>query len=157
MHPGFATQSQLVFAGSVEEEILNGCRALEGLDVVYHGRVNHGRSLQLMMDASLLLNCLPETDEARLFITGKMMEYLATGHPVMSTGPLDGDAAALLRETSNSKMFLAEDTAGMAAFVDTAFRKWLKGEPNQNTSLDRIKAYSRLETARALAAVIKGL
>lgn len=153
----FAHRSQLVFAGTIEDEVLALARSIPGVEMIHHGRVSHRRSLELMMNASLLLNCLPETEESKLFITGKMMEYLATGNPVLSTGPVDGDAAALLKETANGRMFPAADVEGMADFVNVAFGKWASGESFLNENRDRFSRYSRRETTRELAGILRNL
>lgn len=155
--PEFVSNAQLAFAGTIEDEITDMCKQVQGLEVVNHGRLSHEASLQLMLNSNLLLNCLPETEDAKFFITGKMMEYLATGHPVLTVGPLDGDAAALLDETTNSKTFLKDDQEEMAGFIGRVFTKWDAGETSANKNMERISKYSRYETTRQLAELIKSM
>ena len=153
----FASRSTLAFAGTVEDQVFQEANVIAGLKVDYRGRVSHKESLQMMMNSQLLLNALPETDEAQLFITGKMMEYLATGNPILCIGPLDGDAVALLQGTTNSSMFAKSDEQGIARFVEMVFDKWSEGVEFSNAHLSQVKQHSRFETTRRLADLIKAM
>ena len=44
---------------------------------------------------------------------GKLFEYLAAGRPILGTGPVDGDAAHILRECHAGEMIGFNDKAGL--------------------------------------------
>ena len=50
--------------------------------------------------ASVLLLVANRTHNAKGIVTGKVFEYLASGRPILAIGPVDGDLAHLMRETS---------------------------------------------------------
>ena len=55
--------------------------------------------------AALLLLLINNTPNAKLILTGKIFEYLVSGRPVVCIGPLDGDAAAVIRESECGSVY----------------------------------------------------
>ncbi|MCF6169915.1 MAG: glycosyltransferase [Bacteroidales bacterium] len=55
--------------------------------------------------AALLLLLINNTPNAKLILTGKIFEYLASGRPVICIGPTDGDAARVIRESGCGKVY----------------------------------------------------
>jgi hypothetical protein len=55
-----------------------------------------------MLKASILLLIIPEIENNKGILTGKLFEYLATGNTIINIGPKDGDAAAILKENAVS-------------------------------------------------------
>jgi hypothetical protein len=52
-------------------------------------------------------------------------------------------------------MFSKDDESGMATLVRSVYDNWLRGEHVLNKNVDRITKFSRAETARELAGIIK--
>lgn len=55
--------------------------------------------------ASLLLLLINNTPSAKLILTGKIFEYLASGTPIICIAPPDGDAAQIVNETRSGKVY----------------------------------------------------
>ena len=55
--------------------------------------------------AAVLLLLINNTPNSKLILTGRLFEYLASGHPIISIGPLYGDAARIITETNCGKVF----------------------------------------------------
>ncbi len=70
--------------------------------VVFVPYVNHSEAIDFMIKAKILLLIIPEIENNKGILTGKLFEYLATGNPILNIGPKDGDAAAILKENAYS-------------------------------------------------------
>lgn len=64
--------------------------------------VNHTDAIEYMSKARVLLLIIPEIENNKGILTGKLFEYLATGNPILNIGPKDGDAATILKENAVS-------------------------------------------------------
>lgn len=64
--------------------------------------VNHTDAIDYMSKARVLLLIIPEIENNKGILTGKLFEYLATGNPILNIGPKDGDAATILKENAVS-------------------------------------------------------
>ena len=65
--------------------------------VVFVPYVNHSEAIDFMIKARILLLIIPEIENNKGILTGKLFEYLATGNPILNIGPKDGDAASILK------------------------------------------------------------
>ena len=70
--------------------------------VIFVPYVNHSEAIDFMIKAKILLLIIPEIENNKGILTGKLFEYLATGNPILNIGPKDGDAAAILKENADS-------------------------------------------------------
>jgi glycosyltransferase involved in cell wall biosynthesis len=59
--------------------------------------VDHNEAVNYMMNSSALLLIIPSHKSNKSIITGKLFEYLASGKPVLCLGPVDGDAAEIIK------------------------------------------------------------
>lgn len=139
-----------ILAGDVAPAIVGAFQAIAGLNTQYVGKLSHREALQLMFDADLLTNCLALIAESRILISGKMMEYLATGNAILAIGDTTGDAANLLNGIVDAGMFAPTDTRKMADFIAQIYRQ----RTTQRMSKPELTAYSRRETTRELSGLI---
>jgi len=108
-----------------------------------------------MAGADVLLFVVPQSQNNKLIITGKLFEYLASGRPIISVGPGNGDAAAILVDTSREKMVEYEDRNGFKSLIMKYFNEWGKN----NGSLvgydsSALEKYSRLSSTKKLAEIM---
>ena len=65
-----------------------------------------------MINSDLLLLIIPNTENNKGILTGKLFEYIATGNPIIYIGPEDGDALEILkRNTVNIALNFKEKEA----------------------------------------------
>ena len=114
--------------------------------------VPHSKALQYMTDADLLFNSLAATDQGKYLISGKLMEYLATGNPVLCLGEPDGDAAQLLSGFSDAKVFARSDISGMCSFIENIFRN--HGKKQHLPDSEKVLQYSRENTTKQLRSLL---
>ncbi|MBA3899865.1 MAG: glycosyltransferase [Bacteroidetes bacterium] len=116
--------------------------------------IPHRDAIQLMLNAELLLNSLAEAENSKMLISGKLMEYVATGNPVLALGDTEGDSAFVLREIEQAEVYSRKDMEGIYGFLKGVFEKWDNGKLEQKTPIGIMK-YSRKETTRELSEIIK--
>ncbi len=75
----------------------------------------HNEVVQEQRTASLLLLLINNTPNAKLILTGKIFEYLASGRPVICIGPIDGDAAAVIHESGCGSVYGFEEVKKLKA------------------------------------------
>jgi glycosyltransferase involved in cell wall biosynthesis len=78
---------------------------------------DHSSAVKCMLGTSILLLLIPDHHSSKSIITGKLFEYLASGKPVISLGPVDGDAAEILAECGHGKTFDYNDTSGIFEYL----------------------------------------
>jgi glycosyltransferase involved in cell wall biosynthesis len=99
--------------------------------------VSHAEAIKYMINASVLLLIIPDIDSNKGILTGKLFEYLATGNPILSIGPKDGDAATILNENALSITVNKEEIEKMCEFVlNSTSMKPLK-------SIESVERFSR--------------
>jgi glycosyltransferase involved in cell wall biosynthesis len=111
----------LKFVGSVspqqKELILS---KIGGSSAEFIPYVDHGAAIKYMLDASVLLLIIPDHKSNKSIITGKIFEYIATGKPIICLGPIDGDAAEILNNIKNSRVYNYNDSKQISLFLKTA-------------------------------------
>ena len=119
------TESVLLsLAGNISQEIIDeikGCAPQ--VEVVYHGYLSHKEAVGLMRKAHLLLNFIFKGASSQM-ISGKLLEYLATGIPILSVGDPRSVAGEFISQGSAAVMLDAKDTKEISAFISKlAFEK----------------------------------
>jgi glycosyltransferase involved in cell wall biosynthesis len=102
--------------GKTDEEL--GRQLEEGsFEFRSHGFVNHSEAVKEMHNANCLLLVIPKMNPNKGIIPGKIFEYIGSGRPILGIGPVDSDAAKLVRETAQGEFFDYEDSEGMMKFL----------------------------------------
>ena len=78
--------------------------------------------------ASVLVLLINNTPNAKLILTGKIFEYLASGRPIICIGPPDGDAAEIIRQTNCGSVFDFTETEGIKEEMLKLFRDFKSGK-----------------------------
>lgn len=77
--------------------------------------IDHRSAIALLQTASMLLFIVPDVPDNKLIVTGKLFEYLAACTELISIGPVDGDAATILKQTGRKPMIDFADADSMKA------------------------------------------
>jgi glycosyltransferase involved in cell wall biosynthesis len=110
--------------------------------------VSHAEAIKYMINASVLLLIIPDIDSNKGILTGKLFEYLATGNPILSIGPKDGDAATILNENAHSITVNKEEIEKMCEFVlNSTSMKPLK-------SIESIERFSRRNLTKEIVNLV---
>lgn len=153
--PDFRLKSKISYVGKVSPSILQETKELLPeieLEIIEY--VPHASAIQHILNANLLLNSLAQTDESKLLISGKLMEYIASGNPVLVLGNPQGDAAELLSGMEVAKVFDRGNTDGIIDFVNRVYNDWKSGKQYEKTEISK---FSRHETTREYVNLLKEL
>ena len=144
---------KICLAGNIQKEILEVLESeFTTSRIVHKGYVPHREAIGLMKRAQLLINILAETTHSQIIISGKQMEYIATGNPVLCITRTDGESAFILKDIENSRVLEKEQVEESAEFIVDLYEKWEKGISITNDVDDEnITRKSRYETTRQLA------
>jgi len=84
---------------------------------------DHKTAVKQMLSSSLQLLILPKDPDNRIFLPGKLFEYIASGKPILCLGPTNGDSAKILEEGGFGKCFDYDDTGGISGFIINSVHK----------------------------------
>lgn len=111
---------RISLAGQMELSLVKDFQtALSGAIVEYHGYLTHAETLALMHTADVLINFIFEGAHTQM-ISGKLLEYMATGVPVLSLGNPQSEAGKLLDQGTAAAMIAPSDTQQIIAFLEKA-------------------------------------
>jgi glycosyltransferase involved in cell wall biosynthesis len=148
-----------VFAGNTNADILEDIRQqLPQINIEYKGYISHAESVGIMKSSQLLFNFLAEQEASEILISGKQMEYIATGNPILTIGNTHGEAAMLMKDLPNANVFEKSQIAEIKEFISLVYAKWKNGEPlTSSVDTPHIKTKSRYETTKQLASFLDTL
>ena len=102
---------RLRFVGSTRAALEPILQAYGLQDIAeFIGHVPHREATRYMQESNALLLVIPDVPKANGILTGKLFEYLGAARPIIALGPVDGDAATILKETGAGRMFGREES-----------------------------------------------
>ncbi len=119
-------------------------------NVVFNGYVKHHEATEIMSSSDMLLFVIPKAENNNLIITGKLFEYLATQNPMLSVGPVNGDAAAIIKEAQRDVIIDFDDIENIKALLFKYFMLWQSRKTKFKHEKGNLEAYSRKELTRKL-------
>jgi glycosyltransferase involved in cell wall biosynthesis len=151
----FSRNVKVEFIGEVHPSFLEFVSASEILRNItfFAGNIPHWELISLYGSSSLLLMILTGYKDAEGFLPGKLFEYLATGLPILAIGPVQGDAAALLKEAGAGEMADSDETRLLKTKILLHYRQWKEhAEPVVHKA--GVQKYSRKEITRKLTGLL---
>jgi len=144
--PDFARKLKIIFAGKVDTSIGQSIRKY-GLETFYEepGQLPRKEALQLNASADILLLPVNKAPNAKGRLPGKLYEYLRIGKPILALGPVDSDAASIIRETGAGETFAYEDEENIKKFIRDIYLKRRIYQPKN------IEKFSNLHQTEKLA------
>lgn len=150
-HPSFAGNTCIELIGK-KDELLLAQRMAELPDgiIVSKDPVGHSAAVTAMRTADLLLFIIPQAKNNELILTGKLFEYLASCTPLISIGPVGGDAAEILSRTGRSSMLDYANTIGIKEQILLRYEQWQTMGATTIQTGEAHTAYSRASMARSV-------
>lgn len=141
------------FIGNVNSEFKSGVEQDEILSPItrFVGHVPHSGLLGIYGKTDLQLLVLAHTAIAPGNLPGKFFEYLASGNPILAIGPVDGDAAGVLKETRAGVIHERGDQEAIKSSLQGFYADWKEGKENPGRDITR---YSRRELTGQLAKLL---
>lgn len=136
--------------GRIESAVIDEFRSIDGIELSIHGNVPHLEALETMINADLLLLILPVNEGSKILVSGKLLEYLASGTPILGIMNPDSDAADLIRNYATGKAFSPKEIDQVAEFIKDIRSGSALEKANRDVTL-----FERKNTARQLSELIK--
>jgi len=112
----------------------------------------HNQVIPLLRSATVLYLPINHTPNARSIATGKIFEYLSAARPILGIGPVDGDAAGILRSCKAGEMVDFTDLKEMKRILSEWALRHRQGKlAVRPTNIDR---YSRRNLTGTYAEVL---
>jgi Glycosyltransferase len=106
--------------------------------------IDHTTAIEFMLKSTVLLLIIPDHQSNKSIITGKIFEYIASGKPIICLGPVDGDAAGIIRDTGHGITFSYTDSKLISEYLARLI--------TDKSIIEKIspKAFSRMELTRKI-------
>ncbi|MFH1936006.1 MAG: glycosyltransferase, partial [Bacteroidota bacterium] len=128
-HPTLAKDLEIKLIGKIDHTVTESLE-VHGL-TPYVNRIPylpHDQVVISQRQSQVLLLIINNTPNAKMILTGKFFEYLAAQRPVLCLGPLDGDAAAILRDTHAGLISEHGDTITLERHILDYYSRFQKGD-----------------------------
>jgi glycosyltransferase involved in cell wall biosynthesis len=124
---------------------------ISGIKTEFVGYVEHSKSIDFLLQSSLLLLIIPKVKNNEGIVPGKFFEYLASGKPVLALGPSNSDLARLIRETRSGRLLEYDDSEHIASYISSQLKS-----PALIADQEAIRRYSRKLLTREIAELLLG-
>ena len=143
----FKARLKIRLLGRVDRSVIDSAQKAGLADAIEEvGYVPHSEAVREMHRARVLLLPINQREEEDPgIIPGKLFEYLASERPILLIGPVDGDAADIVRKTGGGTVCDYGDTEGIRLAIDLWFHDFER-QVNQTRGRD-IARFSRRNQA----------
>jgi glycosyltransferase involved in cell wall biosynthesis len=152
----FASSLQIRLTGKIDISVSESLEKFKlSKYVVHEAFVPHDQTQKLLSNASVLLLCINNTPNAEGILTNKFFEYLSAQRPILSLGPINGDASVILSETGAGKMFGYESDIDLKHHIESLFE--LYSHHNLTVESCNIDKFSRKNLTFKLSEILNNL
>ncbi len=154
--PGFQEDLEIKLVGKVDISVTGTINTM-GLEQ-YIRKIDylpHDQVIECQRQSQVLLLIINNTPNAKMILTGKFFEYLASRRPVLCLGPVDGDAAIIMKETNAGLISGFHDLETMKQNIlqyYSSYKAGTLGSANKN-----IEKYSREKLTGRLSGILDQL
>ncbi len=118
--------------------------------------IPHEQIVKEIKKATILLVIIPDTENNKGIVTGKIFEYIGSGRPILLFGPEEGDAARILKPFPNSWVCNYTDSESCLNFLEKIISLWKQGTIPKVPEKIRL-LYSRENLTKNLADLFNSL
>jgi glycosyltransferase involved in cell wall biosynthesis len=149
----FHANVEMEFVGEVHARVREYADRSENLKriTVFSGNIPHKELIKLYGSSSLLVLILTGYKDAEGYMPGKLFEYLATGLPILGIGPVNGDAAQVLKESQAGTFIDSDNIPDIKNELLKHFKAWQAG--TRQLSSGQVK-YSRQAITQQLSELL---
>jgi len=157
---GFNDNFRFELAGNIDSSIVHDVRNNFNLDSLLDivGYLSHKEAVDRMLNINLLIFSIPKDKNNALIITGKLFEYIASRTPILSIGPVNGNAADILYKASRDQMLDYEDKDAIKNLLVKQYKTWVTNNKMRyiHPKSDLFK-FSRKGLTRQLSLILNDL
>ncbi|PNQ72935.1 glycosyl transferase family 1 [Hanstruepera neustonica] len=149
----FAADFELIFVGSVSDEVLKSIESYGISSYVSNiGYVSHNESIVYQKKSQVLVLVEIDNDDTKCIIPGKLFEYMVSNRPIVALGPKGSDVEGILRETNTGQYFYYD---AHQALKDVIYKHYLSYKEGKLQSYGiGLQKYSRETLTKTLAELL---
>jgi len=156
--PEIANRFRMLIIGNVSEVVQK--------DIEHHNVTSfidiepfqsHDQVIRKMKRSHLLYLPIPKTEGNEMIITGKIFEYLASKLPILSIGPIGGDADYILRNTNRDKIISYGETDELLVQLQNAWSQWKSNKNQFYYDNDHHQQFERKSLTEKMSQVLNSL
>ena len=127
-HSGFKEAFKLRLIGRIDSAVYASVTKYElGSHVDLLDYIPHDKIISEQQNADALLLLVNEAPNAYLLYQGKLFEYIASGRPILTIGPDQGDTKELLKELGQETYANFDDKEGLKSHLFNLYQDYEKG------------------------------
>ena len=142
------------FAGKIDKEIKK--LYSQKINFIDKGYVIHETAIEIIKSSHLLINFNYLNTEKTDMVSGKLIEYLASGSPIINFSNSAEESSSLLKNSTKSFNADSNDIIKVVNFIKKEYDSWLDGNYEKDISKN-IESLSRKKLTNDLAELIKNL
>jgi glycosyltransferase involved in cell wall biosynthesis len=143
------------FVGSPSEKIKKQIAEI-GINVEFIPQVPHNEVVKYQKNADVLLLIIPQTENPKGLLTGKLFEYIYTGNRIICICPEDGDAASIINECGSGQAFERDKKEQMIGFLEKALSDYQQNKTFEVNN-EEVKRFSRRSQVKFLRKIIDSM
>ena len=117
------------------------------------GYLSHSEAISFMKSSHLLVNFNYHGTNKPDMISGKLIEYLATGSPIINISHTNSESESLISLSEDSVTASQHDLDKIVSYISKRYINWFKGEFKEKIP-NNIDEYSRLNLTKKLAIIL---
>ena len=152
----FEKDLEINFIGDISDEVKAEVKLnkLES-NTAFLGYVTHEIAIEYQKKSQVLLLLIPNVENNKGILTGKLFEYLTAKRPIVAIGPEKGDLSKILKETNAGVVINFDNETKLKLEILELYQKY---KTNKLTvSSTNIEKYHRKELTKNLASILKSL
>ena len=142
------------FAGKIDEKIKN--LFSEKIQLIDNGYVTHEKAIKIIKSSHLLINFNYLNTEDTDMVSGKLIEYLASGSPIINFSNSAKESNIILQNSKKSFNADINDVMKVMGFIKKEYDNWLDGNYKKEIPKN-IESLSREKLTNNLIDLIKNL
>jgi glycosyltransferase involved in cell wall biosynthesis len=149
----FEKDFELKLIGHIAPQVQESISKSGLQNVRYLGYLNHQDIHRYQETSQVLLLSVNQVSSAKGIVTGKVFEYLKARRPILAIGPVDGDLAAILKETKAGEIVDFTDAKKLKEILLNLYRNFKEGKVSLEST--HIEQYHRKHLTEELSKIIK--
>ena len=141
----------LTFAGRIDEKIIKIYS--NKIELLNKGYIDHNNAIGTIKSSHLLINFNYKNTEETDMISGKLIEYLASGSPIINFSNSAKESEVVLKTSPKSFNANNNNINQVVTFIKSEYNEWLEGRYKKQ-NLTNISSLSRENLTKKLLDII---
>ena len=142
---------KLILAGKIDMDLKNIFS--NNIEIDYKGYVNHEAAIRLIKSSHLLVNFMYENTEETDMLSGKLIEYIASGTPIINFSNSGKESENVLKLSKKSFNADSSSEKKVVKFINDEYNDWIAGD-YKKSAIDNIDYLSRESLTKKLLDII---